>query len=1201
MRFLSYRSFAGIWIATLLATASSNAEDSSAPKPILWLSGNSLLEDSAHAKNLATPGQVLEVQGNVDVAPGDETRRMIRFDGTSGAIDVGPSGVSDLGTGKTIIARLQFDEVGSDPESAAGRDMILWSPGHFIFGRLANAIYTNVRDADDWVAPLISPPLLQQGVPIAVAVVFEPVDIPAEGRKGWLVKQFLNGALIAEKEFPITSLSPAGAAAFVGRGSGDSWFFGGSIEDLKVFDLPLSSEQIQALSRPKLPQIAAPAMSGELAAALGDVERAIDESPGTPASRTLAWVAGTIRDHFVDLDQSKAAKTLRSLSAFCLKDNPDQNAIIRHANTISTQLRFFLPDDSDLGLCWKTDLTAKKDAILSLYDFARDRELLDGIQIPWILALAGNETIMQVAADDPNVTCRIEPPDTNSDTPKSPLQIEWRYSAPDGLAEIQMTSHVVLEDSRLSMNLSLKNRSQKWTVTEATFPIWQLRALDGKDELAVPKWSGVSLVNPVDGMKSYEGIYPSARASMQFGAYSNGNAGIYFASEDTEAQSKALIFQGVDGGISAGFRWFVGQLPDGGNDFQVGSINVLESFSGGWFDAAEIYREFAETAPWWPADPLRPETPEAFKQVILWLRESEDIDNAVAFTKYLGVPVGYHWYNWHAEPFDTYYPQFTPRPDFKERLAKLHGAEILVKLYLNALLWARKGPDDNLTFGDAALPSAVRLQDGTVPEQIYPPSPNGNRFMIMCPAATFWQQKLVANSLSLAALGANAIYYDQLAAAKPIQCFSEDHGHAPGAGSSWAAGYRQILKSSIEQIRKENPNFAFDSEDASEPYVNLLDGFLPWRHVDDGQIPMFNAVYGGRTQFTGRIMSGDEGEALYAKIATQTVNNEQLGWMAARQFNNPMFADFALFVKKMAHLRQTLLPIFNGGTMGRPIQFSEPPPPVTTQWKAFGWSPVTLPAIQSAVWQRDGVAAAIFINTTDAKQSATVRIAPADYALDGENLAIVRFSEANPEGILSTLPAVLQETIDLPPRQAAVWLMAPPGHPDLETLVSGTKRLFSESRQFVLNIPKWPDSAIKSPANWLGTGDAESYFGCLLLNSKSDDTQNAPVFRNITRKSLIDFGMVDFGAAGAALSAIEVRILSKPDLKEGTLEVRIGDPFNGPIIAQSPILPGNAEFEVLKIPMKKIPESADRVFFVLDRTEGDFEFSAWRTSDQQAN
>jgi len=39
------------------------------------------------------------------------------------------------------------------------------------------------------------------------------------------------------------------------------------------------------------------------------------------------------------------------------------------------------------------------------------------------------------------------------------------------------------------------------------------------------------------------------------------------------------------------------------------------------------------------------------------------------------------------------------------------------------------------------------------------------------------------------------------------------------------------LKSVREALRKDHPQIAIDSEDAAEPYMHLLDGYLPWRFV----------------------------------------------------------------------------------------------------------------------------------------------------------------------------------------------------------------------------------------------------------------------------------------------------------------------------------------------------------------------------------
>ena len=93
---------------------------------------------------------------------------------------------------------------------------------------------------------------------------------------------------------------------------------------------------------------------------------------------------------------------------------------------------------------------------------------------------------------------------------------------------------------------------------------------------------------------------------------------------------------------------------------------------GDWFDAALIYKDWARReARWWPrlGREGRSDTPEWMRGLSAWAQSCGAPDDCVAnvkrFREFLGVPVGFHWYNWHQIPFDNDYPHYFPaKPNF---------------------------------------------------------------------------------------------------------------------------------------------------------------------------------------------------------------------------------------------------------------------------------------------------------------------------------------------------------------------------------------------------------------------------------------------------------------------------------------------------------------------------------------------------------
>jgi hypothetical protein len=76
------------------------------------------------------------------------------------------------------------------------------------------------------------------------------------------------------------------------------------------------------------------------------------------------------------------------------------------------------------------------------------------------------------------------------------------------------------------------------------------------------------------------------------------------------------------------------------------------------------------------------------------------------FAKFMGVPVGFHWYNWHQIPFDNDYPHYFPTKEgFAEGVRELQQSGVFVMPYINGRLWDTrdKGTED-WQFSKVALP-----------------------------------------------------------------------------------------------------------------------------------------------------------------------------------------------------------------------------------------------------------------------------------------------------------------------------------------------------------------------------------------------------------------------------------------------------------------------------------------------------------------
>ena len=341
---------------------------------------------------------------------------------------------------------------------------------------------------------------------------------------------------------------------------------------------------------------------------------------------------------------------------------------------------------------------------------------------------------------------------------------------------------------------------------------------------------------------------------------------------------------------------------------------------------------------------------------------------------------------------------------------KSHG--IYVKPYIDTRLWREKDGGDGKTdwmYSSHGRKFAVKKNDGLPVMEIY-----AGPHAVECPASKGWQDHIVSLVDRLAGYGFDAIYHDQVATGRYYPCYDPSHGHRLGGGEVWVEKGYQVMFDKIRALKSKYPNLTHDTEEASDPYLKAMDGYMVWRWTDPGQIPLFTSIYSGRIQFTGRLFNhqfpGDH-ESFYAKVAEQMVNAEQIGW-----FDYPDMKDARkrLYVKKIGHLRYALLRFFNEGDMQHPLRFKPPIPELRSKWGAVGnFTVVSTPKVRHGVYLRqDGLKAVVFTNSTNE----TITVQP-ELELEGKTLAVCREGSAKAE-TCTKVPAV-----ELAPRSSEVWII----------------------------------------------------------------------------------------------------------------------------------------------------------------------------------
>lgn len=347
------------------------------------------------------------------------------------------------------------------------------------------------------------------------------------------------------------------------------------------------------------------------------------------------------------------------------------------------------------------------------------------------------------------------------------------------------------------------------------------------------------------------------------------------------------------------------------NDFTVPYEVVLAAFAGGWWEAAQLYRDWAVTdAAWTRRGNLSTRAagvPGWLLRAPLWLRLSyvpvdgnytEALVDGVR--EVLGGPgsavtdIGLHWYGWNVEKFDTHYPIYTPKPGFAAAVARLQtahaGVTARVVPYTNGRLWDPAGP---LRPADVPAEATCKGRAGTAYHEVYG---SGVIFNVMDPASAFMQRTWSAAVGNIsAAYNVSGVYADQISCAHAEACYAS--GGSTNA-SSWTAGSQAML---AQMAGRMGPGKVLISESQAETMLGGLDAFLAiygWAGEMRCQTALaWQAVYGGwavnvgdiryprqpRLATTGGklVMNATEAAAHRAISAQLFVSGSVLGWFEA--------------------------------------------------------------------------------------------------------------------------------------------------------------------------------------------------------------------------------------------------------------------------------------------------------------------------------
>jgi hypothetical protein len=609
--------------------------------------------------------------------------------------------------------------------------------------------------------------------------------------------------------------------------------------------------------------------------------------------------------------------------------------------------------------------------------------------------------------------------------------LNWWHE--ERVLSVRVTVDLPPDSGVAQWRISVSNKSNYWGLWSVAYPEVNGLPESGKYDIARPAFgSGGQLLRAWSG--KIQARYPAGDWPMQFLSLSRSRDSIYFATLDSDARAKDFVVE--PGNSTMSIVHYPENMGVAGSDYAGYYPVEFGVYQGGWLEAAQRYRRWALEQKWAQGGKLsqRTDVPEMLKNVGVWIMDdwvwagaegsAQQMDAPLLEAqKWLGVPIGLHWYNWHHMKFDNEYPHFLPpKPGFAERVKDLASHGVLVMPYINGT-----SADFNIPDFDRFGPHAIVDEAGGYKMYFYGES--SGRLLSMCPTQEFWQNTIstLFNSL-VEDYGVNGVYIDQIAAHLHEFCFNKEHGHPLGGGHYWVDGNRDLLRKVRNFGERSGRHPVITSEGTDEVFMDLVDGYLTWAEPTDREIPLMEVVYSGHTVFFGSPCDITKSERFFCYAQGQGfIDGRQNGWLSLALFK-PENSTKAEYLRQCGRYRVATKQYLVYGRLLGPVEPESPVPTFTEEGFGFGNKHKgTVPAAEGRLWQAENGRLALFLaNYIDQPVEFKYRLDPGKFGLRGKRFDL---KEISPEGTapITTVTGTVQRTEKLGPRKLKVIEIAPVG------------------------------------------------------------------------------------------------------------------------------------------------------------------------------
>lgn len=509
--------------------------------------------------------------------------------------------------------------------------------------------------------------------------------------------------------------------------------------------------------------------------------------------------------------------------------------------------------------------------------------------------------------------------------------------------------------------------------------------------------------------------------------------GLYLAAHDSHACPK--VFYATNYAKDDLLRFAVGSFPaDSAKprlDYEQAWPFVIGAFSGDWFDASMIYRDWALRQRWAFKGPLwrRGDVPQWAKQITAWIRADSGkkrgiqrmVDVVNAYRERLEGTLAIQWYGWDVVAGGTKRSmcgKFPPIPfaqdGFAEAVKDFQSRDIVVYPYVNSRIWS-VGFSDEKDYVDfeTARPYVEMGPNGEIHQ--WAPGEQDGMYAKMCLFTDFWREYLTDVCRQIVYdYDVKGLYLDQAAEMSygggwydSQGCHDPAHGHPLGVTRALFQAEHRRMKDIYEECRTIQPDLCVCGEGNAEPFNDIFANKLIHYEIWPGHVPIWTALYHdyitcfGRT--AGLKAKNPEDPKPQMQIGWQLVLGTQIGRLWPTNFEDPLIQEDLAYLVRSCALRNRYHKYLTLGQMLRPPYMSEIPDVTTAEFRRINHI-CTLPAIVAASWKApDGSVAIVLSNISKKPVEFTFGFDPQDYGCDASVKLVRTFAETK------TLTAAVSE------------------------------------------------------------------------------------------------------------------------------------------------------------------------------------------------